>query len=184
MVAVERATGDASTLWAATFAGRVFISKNADAEPASAVTFVRLDSLAANDPNRFVSSIYVDPQNPNRAWISYGGYSALTPATPGHVFEVVYDPGAATAVWTGLDGSGATALGDLPANDVARDDLTGDLYVATDFGVLRRSAGSSDWYAAADGLPKAEVSGLTILPGARRLYAATHGLGAWMLALP
>ena len=30
--------------------GRVFISKNADAEPASAVTFTRLDSLAANDP--------------------------------------------------------------------------------------------------------------------------------------
>ncbi|HET7291272.1 MAG TPA: sialidase family protein [Vicinamibacteria bacterium] len=182
--AVERAPGDSQTLWAATSTGRVFISRNADAEPASAVTFTRLDSLAPNDPNRFVSSIYVDPQNANRAWISYGGYSAVTPLTPGHVFEVVYDPGAGTATWTSLDGSGGTALGDLPANDVARDDLTGDLYVATDFGVLRRAAGSAAWLNAADGLPKAEVSGLTIAPAARRLYAATHGLGAWMLALP
>src|SRR5205809_6298513 len=45
--------------------------KNANADPASSVSFTRLDSLAANDPNRFVSSIYVDPANANHAWISY-----------------------------------------------------------------------------------------------------------------
>ena len=45
LAAIERATADTGTLWAATSTGRVFISKNADAEPASAVTFTRLDSL-------------------------------------------------------------------------------------------------------------------------------------------
>ena len=50
MAAVERATTDTSTLWAATTNGRVFITSNADADPASAVAFVRLDSLAANNP--------------------------------------------------------------------------------------------------------------------------------------
>jgi hypothetical protein len=29
-----------------------------------------------------------------------------------------------------------------------------------------------------------EVSGLTIVPGARKLYAATHGRSAWALTLP
>jgi hypothetical protein len=29
-----------------------------------------------------------------------------------------------------------------------------------------------------------EVAGLTIVPSARKLYAATHGLGAWSLNLP
>ena len=29
-----------------------------------------------------------------------------------------------------------------------------------------------------------EVAGLTIVPNARVLYAATHGLGAWELDLP
>ena len=43
-------------------------------------------------PNRFVSSIHVDATNGNRAWVSYSGYSVNTPATPGHVFEVVFDP--------------------------------------------------------------------------------------------
>ncbi len=78
VVAVERATTDNSTLWAATTTGRVFISANADADPASAVTFLRLDSLSAADPDRFITGIAIDPANANHAWISYSGFSAAT----------------------------------------------------------------------------------------------------------
>jgi hypothetical protein len=184
VVAVERAPRDTSTLWAATATGRVFVSKNADADPASSVSFTRLDSLASNDPNRFVSSIYVDPANPNHAWVSYTGFSAATPGTPGHVFEVTYNPGAGTATWTSLDGSGAGALGDIPITDLVRDDPTGDLYAGTDYGVLRLASGSSSWTLAASGMPNVEVAGLTIVPSKRKLYAATHGLAAWSLNLP
>ena len=35
-----------------------------------------------------------------------------------------------------------------------------------------------------DPMPNVEVAGLTIVPGSRVLYAATHGLGAWSLQLP
>ena len=59
--AVERTVDDTSTAWSATTTGRLFISKNVDAEPASAVSWTRLDDDAANDPSRFVSSIHVDP---------------------------------------------------------------------------------------------------------------------------
>ncbi len=180
VVAVERATSDSSTLWAATFGGRVFISKNADADPASAVVFTRLDSLAANDPGRFVTGIHIDPSNSNHAWVSYSGFNATTPSTPGHVFEVTYNPVAGTATWVDV----SYDLGDIPVNDVARDDVTGDLYAATDFGVFRLPAGGSGWVAAAPGMPHVEVSGLTIVPGARKLYAATHGQSAWVLNLP
>ena len=180
VAAVERTHADTATLWAATSTGRVFISKNVDAAPASAVVFKRLDSLASNDPGRFVSGIYVDPMNPNRAWVSYSGFNATTPTTPGHVFEVTYNPAAGTAAW--VDRS--YDLGDIPVTDVARDDVTGDLYASTDFGVFRLLAGASDWGAAAPGMPNVEVPGLTIVPSERRLYAATHGLGAWLLNLP
>ena len=67
---------------------------------------------------------------------------------------------------------------------VVFDALTGDLYASTDFGVARRTAGSNDWTLAAPGMPKVEVSALTLVTGARRLYAATHGLSAWVLTLP
>jgi hypothetical protein len=180
VVAVERATSDTATLWAATQPGRVFISKNADADPASSVTFTRLDSLAANSPGRFISGIYIDPANSNRAWISYSGFNATTPTTPGHVFQVTYNPGAGTAVWTDV----SYDIGDIPITDVVRDDVAGDLYASSDFGVFRLAAGTTDWVVAAPGMPNVEVAGLTIVPSARRLYAATHGLSAWLLNLP
>jgi hypothetical protein len=146
--------------------------------------FTRIDSTAANDPNRFVSSIFVDPGNPNRAWISYSGFSAATPTLPGHVFEVVYNPALGTATWTSRDGAGAGFIGDLPVNSVVYDSQTGDLYAATDFGVARAAGGTSDWTLSASGMPNVEVSGLTIATDHRRLYAATHGLSAWVLDLP
>jgi hypothetical protein len=190
VAAVERAATDESTLWAATTTGRVFISRNADADPASAVTFTRLDSLSTVDPDRFVTGVTIDPENANHVWISYSGFSAATPSTPGHIFSVTYNPSNGTATWTSLDGS----LGDLPLTDVARDDVNGDLFVSSDFGVLRKS-GNGPWVVAASGMPKVEVAGLTLVPeeeddddrpgrrNDRILYAASHGLGAWKLEL-
>jgi hypothetical protein len=178
--ATERTKADTSTLWAATSTGRVFISKNANAEPAASVTFTRLDTLAANLPGRFVSSIYVDNANANHAWISYSGYNSNTPTEPGHIFEVTYNPTAGTVAATDRTYNFA----DLPATDLVRDDATGDLYAATDFGVMRLPSGTTTWGVAGDGLPMVEVPGLTIDSSARVLYAATHGRSAWRLMLP
>ena len=60
----------------------------------------------------------------------------------------------------------------------------GDIYVSNDFGVMRLPSGSTDWEIAGTGLPMVEVAGLTIVPSARKLYAATHGRSAWQLTLP
>jgi hypothetical protein len=132
-----------------------------------------------------VTGIFIDPDNENHAWISYSGFTAATPTTPGHIFSVTYDPGAGTATWDSLDGS----LGDLPLTDVVQDEDTGDLYVSSDFGVLK-SSGGGVWTVAAPGMPNVEVAGLTYVPGSgpghhadRIIYAATHGLGAWKLQL-
>jgi hypothetical protein len=183
LAAIARVATDTGTLWAATTTGRVFISKNADDATNTNVTFTRLDSFAANSPGRFISGIVVDPANPNHAWISYSSYTALTPATPGHVFSVTYNPAGPSATWTSLDGSGGTAFPDFPATAIARDS-NGDLYVGNDWGVLALPNGSSTWAPAGTGLPMAEVAGLTIAPSARKLYAATHGRSSWQLTLP
>jgi hypothetical protein len=173
-------------MWVATGAGRVFVTKNANAAAAS-VTYTRIDNLpgATADPARFVSSIYIDPANPNHAWISYSGYNATTPAQPGHVFEVTWNQAAGTATWTNLDGF-TGPMGDLPTTDLVRDDVTGDLYASTDFGVMMLADGApaNGWTLAGAGLPNVEVAGLTVVPGARKLYAATHGRSGWALTLP
>ena len=179
MASVQRTASDKSSLWVATSTGRVFISKNADAEPETAVTFARLDTTSSVAPNRFVSGIAIDPANANHAWISYSGYNTSTPSTPGHVFEVMYDPNTQTAAF--VDQS--FKLKDLPITGIAYDSVSGDLYASSDFGVYRLRSGGSVWGIAAKGMPSVEVAGLTIVPQARVLYAATHGLGAWVLKL-
>jgi hypothetical protein len=179
VAAVERTTADTTSAWAATTTGRVFISKNVDAEPASAVTWTRLDDDFAPTPGRFVSSIYVDPANGNHASVSYSGFNANTPTTPGHVFEVTYNPATGLSTW--VDRS--YDMADIPVTDLVRDDVTGDLYAANDFGVLLLANGTTSWVQAASGMPNVEVAGLTIVPAERRLYAATHGLSGWLLNL-
>jgi len=180
IAALTRTTKDTSTLWVATPTGRVFISKNADAEPETSVVFTRLDTLAPNSPGRFITGIFADAHNTNRAWISYDGFSASTPTTPGHVFEVTYDPVAGTATWKDL----SYDLADIPITGIARDNVTHDVYAASDFGVFRLVPSEKCWRLAAPGMPNVEVTGLTIVEKERRLYAASHGLGAWLLRLP
>ena len=95
------------------------------------------------------------------------------------MFEVTYNPATGTATW--VDRS--LNWGDLPATDVALDEVTGDVYASSDFGVLMLPAGSSSWELAAPGMPTVAVTGLTMASAERVLYAASHGLGAWRLRI-
>jgi hypothetical protein len=172
------ATGNA--MWVATSTGRVFITANA-AAAAPSVTFTRIDDKSTTDPARFVSGITVDPTNPNHAWVSYGGYEFNTPAQLGHVFDVTWD--GTTAVWRNL--TVETGNGDYPINDLVRDDTNGNLYAATDFGVLIGTpAGTGYTWTPTVGIPKVTVSGLRIHSGQRVLYAATHGRSVYRMMLP
>jgi hypothetical protein len=175
---------DGGTLWAATSSGRVFVSTNAN-DAAANVTFTRIDNPATGTqaPTRTPSSVTVDPTNPDHAIVTFSGYDSSTPTTPGHVFDVTYDPVAKTATWTNI----SFDIGDQPVNDGVLDTATGDVYVATDFTVLRLASGTQTWVVAADGIPNVAVSGLTLAAGTkagdRLLYAATHGRGAYRLRL-
>src|SRR5207247_782624 len=100
------AASDRNVVWAATSFGRIFITTNAGAADASAIAWHRIDTSSSVDPPRYPTDIYVDPSDPDHAYISYSGYNDNTPTTPGHVFEVRYDPATGTATFTSLDGSG------------------------------------------------------------------------------
>ena len=177
VVAVARAPAVGTPLWVATRRGRLFVSLNADG-PAAAASFTRIDTPA--QPTRFISGIAVDPQNPLHAFVSFSGYDAYTPATPGHVFEVWFNPGTGTVSWINR----SAGLGDQPITGVAYDARNGRLYAGTDFGVAVLPRGASAWVTAAAGrLPPVAVYGLTLDSKSRLLYAATHGRGIWRLDL-
>jgi hypothetical protein len=178
---VERTKADTSTLWTATSAGRIFVSKNADAADPADVVFNRIDNTSPAAPERWPSAIYVDPADGNHAWVVYSGFSAKTPATPGHVFEVRYDEATKKATFTSLDGFGPNGFGDIPALGVVVDGK-GTVYVSTDYGVLalRKAQG---WKNASPGLPRMAVPDLMYVPERNVIYAATHGQGVWQLDL-
>jgi hypothetical protein len=201
---MARSGADHGTLWAATSAGRVFVTHNVDASDPNAVTWHRIDSsTSGNSPTRFPSGIYVDPADSGHAWVSYSGYNAATPTTPGHVFEVRENGSApGSGIFTNLNvESGSSAYptpfddGDLPVADIVRDDATHTLYAATDFGVLRGSNDGHGGWHTTEGMPRYEVMHLEIQPSnrvatcvggghcQRVLYAATHSQGIWRLKL-
>ncbi len=178
IVALARAPSDRGTLWSGRRRGGLFLSSNADAADPDDVQFT---DITGNSPDRFVSGIAVDPANPNHAWVSYSGYSQYTSAgkDQGHVFEVTYDPASKKASW--VDRS--YDIGKAPVTAIARDDGTGDLYAANDFGVLRLPLGATAWEKAAGGLPVVAVYGMSLSSSGRVLYAATHGRGVFRVTL-
>jgi hypothetical protein len=195
---LARTKSDHGTLWAATGAGRIFVTHNADASDPALVVWHRIDN--ATSPTRFPSGIYVDPADSSHAWISYSGYNANTPATPGHVFDVhengTVTPGSGTFASLGVE-KGTDAFptpfsdGDLPVSDIVRDDATHTLYASTDFGVLRGDNDGKHWHVT-KGMPRYEVMHLEIQPSSRVatctgcppvLYAATHSQGIWKMDL-
>jgi hypothetical protein len=177
---IQRTPRDTSSMWVATSTGRVFVTDNAN-DAAASVVWNRVDPNPAilNTPTRAISAIHIDPANPHRAWISYNGYNVNTPAQPGHVFEVTWS-GSGAATWVDRSFN----LPDFPITGLVRDDVTGDLYASSDFGVSKLPNGTTTWVVAGTGLPMVEVAGLTINSAARILYAATHGRSAWSLQLP
>jgi len=199
---MARDGADHGTLWVATSAGRIFVTHNADASDPATVAWHRIDN--ATSPTRFPSGIYVDAFDTGHAWVSYSGYNAATPSTPGHVFEVRENgsaPGSGSFTNLNIEGGGTSSFptpfsdGDLPVSDVVRDDNQATLYAATDFGVLvGPNDGHSGWHLT-KGMPRYEVMHLEIQPSSRvptcvgssscerLIYAATHSQGIWKFDL-
>jgi hypothetical protein len=183
---LARTAQNTNTLWAATGAGRLFVSDNADTAAALSVVWNRVDStggvFAPNSPTRAINAVTVDPANAGHVWVAYSGYNnngVVPTGPPGHVFDVMRT-GTSSATFTDISYN----LPDFPITDIKRDDLTGDLYAASDFGVMKLPFGTTTWAVAGTGLPMVECPGLTINSTARVLYVATHGRSAWQLNLP
>jgi hypothetical protein len=180
----EPAPSDRNVVWAATSAGRIFVTTNAGAADPATIQWNRIDTSSTVDPGRYPSDIYIDPADPDHAYISYSGYNHVTPDTPGHIFEVRYNRASGVATFTRLDGSGPHALGDLPVSTIERDERKGVLYAGTDFGVIKRVNANTGWIQAMPGLPTTTVPYLKIDQANRVMYVTTHGFGAWKLNLP
>ncbi len=130
----------------------------------------------AGVPNRYITSIAVDPANAAHVYLSVGSYSRrwIPDAGVGHVFESTNGG----ASWTDITGS----LPDAPVYKVA---IAGSHLVAgTEVGayVATSSSGTWSWAQLGTGLPNVTVQDVTIAPDGR-VVVGTHGRGDWEIKL-
>lgn len=169
---------DSSRIYTGSSLGDLFMSTDAGS------TWQRIDNdnTIASSPALPVTSIAVNPNNPDSILVGFGSTEAFA-----HIWRC--DNTRADEIqWTPVGGVGARALPFIPLNAIAVDPRRPDstYYVATDVGVFLSKDGGNTWanFGAPLGLPNVRVTDLQIVPGTRRLVAATFGRGVWRIDLP
>jgi photosystem II stability/assembly factor-like uncharacterized protein len=165
--AIAIAPADSNRVVAGTHKGHVLWS--ADALQATADTVWS----AARPREGWVTSVAFDPRNTNVVYATYGNFGGA------HVYRSS-DGG---QNWQAIDGSGDTALPDIPVHSIVIDpDDTARLYLGTDLGVFVSIDGGQQWLVEETGFGPAVTEWLAMIrdtSGRKRLFAFTHGRGAW-----
>jgi photosystem II stability/assembly factor-like uncharacterized protein len=182
ITAIAVAPSSSNTVYAATGAsadssgnvipGKVWVTTNAGG------TFSEVDTGL---PPRWATALAVDPSNSQFAYVTFSGFSGFSGDNQGHVFKTVNGG----TVWTDVSGVAPNALPNIPVNDIVIDPSAPATtwYVATDIGVFATTDAGVTWGPLGTGLPNVVVMSLKVSPNSRKLRAATHGRGAWDLAL-
>lgn len=122
-----------------------------------------------------VSAVTFDPTNPAIAYATYETFSGNS----------VYRSTNSGATWVAMPGTGANVLPKVPAHTVVVDPTHPTrIYVGTDIGVYTSIDSGANWYREASDFANVRVEHLEINgTGTRRLFAFTHGRGAWRVDL-
>jgi uncharacterized protein (TIGR03437 family) len=159
-------------VWVGTSNGLVQVTTNAGALEGAVFTNV----VKAPLPNRFVTDIALDPNNPQRAYVTYSGFNVSTPSAPGHVF-VTENLG---ENWRDISGN----LPDAPVTSIALDPFRANtLYIGSDLGVFQTADGGATWTRLGNGMPRVATFMVRYHAATRSLIAATHGRGMFRLPL-
>lgn len=157
-------------VWTGAADGSVQITTNAGA--GSGATFTNLTKVPL--PNRYVTDIALDPNNSQRAVITFSGFNTNTPGTPGHVF-LTTNRG---QNWFDISGN----LPDVPVNSAAINPTNfNTIYIGTDLGVFQTTNGGGSWERLGNGMPRVAVFMVRYQAATNTLFAATHGRGVYRL---
>ncbi len=118
-----------------------------------------------------ISSIAVNPTNPNEVYIAYGRYNQG---------NKVFSSTNGGSNWTNISGS----LPNVPMHKLLY--LTGgngDIFLASDIGVFHRNNQNTDWRLYGTSLPNVICYDLEAHYGTEKLRVATFGRGVWEVSI-
>lgn len=114
----------------------------------------------------YIQDITVHPTQPQKVWVTFGGFSSGT-----KVLEIT------NGTVKNITGAG---LPNVPCNAVTfQPGPLNRLYVGTDVGVFYKDENSTVWEPYGKGMPTSIISGMEYLPTSSILRVATYGRGVW-----
>jgi photosystem II stability/assembly factor-like uncharacterized protein len=150
---------DEDFVYVGTDDGRLWLTRDGGA------TWTRLTD--PDLPERWVTRVTVDPDDPNVAWATYSGFRWESETQP-HVL-MTRDAGAS---WDDISGN----LPQAPVNDVIRHPRhRGWLYIGTDMGVFFTPNLGRTWLKVGESFPLVPVTDVHFHAGSSTLFAATFG---------
>lgn len=161
--AIAVAPGNSDIIWVGHNSGAVYSTANGTS---ATPTWFQRNLGTPNLPARYCERIAITPGNPNKVYVSFGGFSSGN-------------------VWRTLDGgvTWANISGNLPAAPVnsitIAPNATNTLYVGTEVGVYGTSNDGVSWSTGNDGPANVSVDELFWM--SNRLVAVTHGRGMFSI---
>ncbi|HKI04035.1 MAG TPA: hypothetical protein VKK31_18795 [Thermoanaerobaculia bacterium] len=205
IIAVNLAPSEPKSAVAGTSDGKVWWSENTytgasctqaaantasfSCSPNTSATWRDVDSTNAVLPNRAILGVAHDPTSNRTVYAAVGGFDDNTPATPGHLFQFIWNGTA----WTRANKTGN--LPDVPAASVVVNPLNRkQVFVGTYFGFYFTDdidAATPVWQRYQWGLPNTVIQYLTVDRGpaaspfaGTTLMAFTYGRGVYAIKLP
>ena len=169
--ALAIAPGNSQSVLVGTTDGFVF--RSSEALEAGATT-----EWASSSPrDGFVTSLTFDPSSPGVVYATFAEFGGP------HVWRSA-DGG---ETWSSIDGSGATAVPDIPVHSIVVEPGNPErLYIGTDLGVFTTINGGRTWAVENTGFANVVTEWLALGAdddGEPWLFAFTHGRGAWKVRI-
>jgi hypothetical protein len=175
-IAPAKSTGTssspASTIYAGTDTGKLWKTTDATASDPSQVTWTQLGAGVL--PQRWVTSIVVDPTNADHVYASFSNYKE------GDLASNVWETTNGGTTWHNISAN----MPNAPVWMLTYDQSSGVLYAGTDFGAFFLAKGKQNWARLGSGLPNAPVFDLKFTGDRSTIYAATFGRGIYKIPAP
>lgn len=168
---VQIAQGNSDVIWVGHNDGEVYRTANGTAPTP---TWTLVDGAGGVLPDRWISSIAIDPADHGHVIVSCMGYAS----------DNLWQTRDHGASWQPVSGVGTGALPALPVSWVVMHPrLPSCLFAATDLGVFCSTDGGGRWAPVAGGPENVCIDQL-VWKNERELLCVTHGNGVWLLGLP
>ena len=164
-IAVHKGSSGSDLIWLGQNDGKVFKTTNGTSD---SPTWNPIG--AAMLPARYCSRITIDPTDPNKVYVTFGGYSA----------DNVWRTNDGGVTWTNITGT----LPSAPVYAFAiHPQHSNFLYAGTEVGLFASNNGGTTWSPTNEGPANCSVEELFWLGNSKLLIAVTHGRGLFQIDL-